>query len=105
MRELIAVLLGAYLVTLTIGTVITLLAFRAAKRRQSGALTTLALGFALFTGGAVVGIYLTVLGGPPSTVGRTVAGLCNAAGFVAIAYSLFVADWSNSGVETQVPND
>jgi hypothetical protein len=105
MRGLIAVLLGTYLVTLTIGGVITLLAFRAAQRRRSNALGTLALGFALFTVGAVVGIYLTVSGGPPSALGRAVGGLCNAAGFVAIAYSLFVADWSGRTVGTHAAND
>jgi hypothetical protein len=79
-------------ITLLLGTLITVLAYRAYARTGSGALRALTVGFALVTVGSVLGGVLHQLLGFPLAVGQNVQSVFVAAGFAVLTYSLYVTE-------------
>lgn len=86
------VLVVAKTVTVVLGTVLTLLAARAARRTGSPALRALAVGIGLVTVGALVGGAVHQVLGVPLAVGVAVQAVCTGIGFAVLTYSVYVAD-------------
>jgi hypothetical protein len=87
--RLAAVIVAANTVTLTFGTTITVLAYRASARTGSSALRSLSLGLGLVTLGALLGGGLHQVIGAAFMTSLAVQSAFTAAGFVALAYSLY----------------
>lgn len=78
-------------VTLMLGALITLFAYRAFRRRREPALRALMFGFGLVTLGSVTGGTLYHVVGVDFALGVGIESLVTAAGFTVLVYSLYVS--------------
>jgi hypothetical protein len=92
MNALTPTVIGLKTVTLLLGGLITYFAAKAATKTGSQALTYLAVGFGTVTSGSLLAGVADQLFGFPTQTALVFENAVTAAGFIIIAYSLYVAD-------------
>lgn len=90
--DLAFVVVAMKAVTLTLGTILAWLSYRAFRRTGATALRALAVGIGLLTAGAVVGGLVHQLLGLSLLAGVGVQSAFTAGGFAVLTYSLYVDD-------------
>jgi hypothetical protein len=90
MFDLVLVVVTTKAVTLTFGTILTWLSYRAFRRTGAPALRALAVGIGLVTVGAVLGGAVHQLLEMPILIGVSIQSVFTAAGFALLTYSLYV---------------
>ena len=89
------IVIGLKTVTLLLGGLITYFAAKAATKASSRALTSLAVGFGTVTSGSLLAGVADQLFGLATHTALVFENAVTAAGFVIIAYSLYVAEASS----------
>jgi hypothetical protein len=103
MIELTPFIVAAKAVAVAVGCGITLFTYRASRRTGSVALRTLAVGAALVTASVAVGGGLDRLLGVGLETGVLLSSALSVAGFLTLAYSLYVTDPTLGG-EARLPS-
>ena len=96
MIDLVLVVVTTKAVTLTFGTILTWLSYRAFTRTGAPALRALAVGMCLVTIGALLGGVVHQVLGFPVLVGVAVQSGFSATGFAVLTYSLYAEGPSDS---------
>lgn len=99
MSDLTLVIAVVKTVGLVLGGFITYLAVKAARRTGSASMRAFAVGFGVITFGAVVGGGVDQFTGFDLEFGVLLQSILTAAGFLVLAWSLYVTDPSETAVE------